>query len=71
MRERDVIAVQKGPISRKPLALGGLFRRITDVCKHKIQNYDKIICFLRVFKKTVDLASRPQLAIDEPGSSKM
>lgn len=43
MRRRDVLAVQKGPISRKLLISLGLLRRINDVGKCKMQNFDKIL----------------------------
>jgi hypothetical protein len=41
MQRHVAIATQKGPISCKLLNFRGLSRPIRDVCKRKIQNYDK------------------------------
>jgi hypothetical protein len=43
MRKRDVLAVQKGPVSRKLLICPALLRRINNVCKCKMPDFDKIL----------------------------
>jgi hypothetical protein len=43
MRKRDVLAVQKGPVSRKLLICRALLRRINNVCKCKMPDFDKIL----------------------------